>query len=170
MTSGQRYGTPAYIVVSRCPMCSGTLALRHRRHDRHPFFGCTSYPKCGFVASYDEALVALSAKAMHDPIIAELASRNDELERQVQTLRRDRARLEALERETARMRQWMAWFEDERARMATSRPSFHGDGGAVTAHDIRSILAWAHPDRHPDGSLDVHELAVRLTALLDRTK
>lgn len=30
----------------RCPDCSGIMAVRHRRSDGNPFWGCTRFPKC----------------------------------------------------------------------------------------------------------------------------
>jgi ssDNA-binding Zn-finger/Zn-ribbon topoisomerase 1 len=38
----------------------------------------------------------------------------------------------------------------------------------VTASDIKAILAWAHPDKHPTGSVPAHDLAIMLTSLLAR--
>ncbi|SKA11795.1 restriction endonuclease [Novilysobacter spongiicola] len=29
-----------------CPVCAGAMALRHNRHTRQPFWGCTRFPQC----------------------------------------------------------------------------------------------------------------------------
>lgn len=43
------------------------------------------------------------------------------------------------------------------------------ESGSVTWRDIRALLAWAHPDRHP-GGVDAHELAVRISDLMHRAR
>ncbi len=40
----------------------------------------------------------------------------------------------------------------------------------VSAKDIRKVLTWAHPDRWPEGTLPVHEVAVRLSELFETAK
>ncbi len=30
----------------KCPICGGEMAIRHRRSDGKPFYGCKSFPKC----------------------------------------------------------------------------------------------------------------------------
>jgi ssDNA-binding Zn-finger/Zn-ribbon topoisomerase 1 len=44
------------------------------------------------------------------------------------------------------------------------------DSSGVSAKDIRDVLVWAHPDKHPSGTLSVHEVAVRLSALFDQAR
>ncbi len=46
----------------------------------------------------------------------------------------------------------------------------HVDSHGVSARDIRKVLTWAHPDRWPNGTLPVHEVAVRLSELFETAK
>ena len=44
------------------------------------------------------------------------------------------------------------------------------DAAPVEQRDLRALLAFVHPDRHPGGRVDAHEVAVRISGLLDRAK
>lgn len=44
------------------------------------------------------------------------------------------------------------------------------DRTVVAGRKIRNLLAWCHPDKHPSGTIDAHELAVRLTELHDTAR
>ena len=50
----------AFTVTSLCPECErGHLRVRRRRVDREPFIGCSKYPACNFIESYDERIQEL---------------------------------------------------------------------------------------------------------------
>lgn len=162
-----------FTVVGQCPLCSGTLVLRRRQRDQNPFLGCTNYPDCRFIADYDEAMAAVGTKASQDAMVAALAEKVADLEEQLRQQRRQRARLDAIEREVLLLRMLNQRLEAERDRLLhQGRTSFfpvNGEG-SVTAHDIRDLLRWAHPDRQPTGQISAHDVCVRLTELLDRLK
>ena len=42
--------------------------------------------------------------------------------------------------------------------------------GGVSAKDIRDVLVWAHPDKHPGGTLSAHDVAARLSQLFNRAR
>lgn len=162
-----------FTVVGQCPLCSGTLVLRRRQRDQNPFLGCTNYPQCRFIADYDEAMAAVGMKASQDAMVASLAEKVTDLEEQLRQQRRQRARLDAVERELRNLRVMNRMLEEQRDRLMNHNRStwFPTSGeGSVTSHDIRDLLRWAHPDRQPTGQISAHDVCVRLTELLDRLK
>jgi ssDNA-binding Zn-finger/Zn-ribbon topoisomerase 1 len=74
-----KQGTLAGIAPT-CPECGEAMALRQRKRDGKQFWGCSGFPKCYGVRSYEDGLAIVeSEKKEQDVVKAETSAVVDKL-------------------------------------------------------------------------------------------